>query len=128
MSSLPSQTSIIQVSYLIPITEDRFLGTGKKHPDLRWQLHKEKLYSDFGGYTVSPGLYRGAYTDPDVKEEVTDDSFEFRVAVPINEIGNLRKFLKEFVGPLFRQKMIYTVVKGEVEFIESNRDMIKIMP
>ncbi|MBI5886631.1 MAG: hypothetical protein HZB85_08655 [Deltaproteobacteria bacterium] len=128
MPSRPPRTSIIQVSYLIPITEDRFLGTGKKHHDLRWQLHKEKLYSEFGGYTISPGLYSGAYTDPNAKKEVTDESFEFRVAVSSKEIGKLRKFLKEFVGPLFRQKMIYTVVKGEVEFIESNLDMIKIMP
>lgn len=128
MSQEKFDEQYVQVSYLVPITEDRFLGDGEPHTRLRWQLHTDKLFEKFGGYTRVPGLFEGEYRDPDSGVRVADKSIEFRIAIPVKDAKKLRLFIKNFVAPLFRQKIIYVVIMGQVELINCNRKNIKELP
>lgn len=128
MSQANADEQYVQVSYLVPITEDKFLGDGEPHTRLRWQLHTNKLFEKFDGYTTVPGLFEGEYRDPDNGSRVADKSIEFRVAIPVKNAKKLRLFIKNFVAPLFRQKIIYFVINGRVELINCNRNNIKEFP
>lgn len=128
MSREKSVEQYVQISYLVPITEDKFLGDGEPHANLRWQLHADKLVEKFGGYTRASGLFEGEYKDPDNGSRVADNSIEFRVAIQAKDAKKLRVFIKNFVAPLFRQKIIYVVIMGQVELINCNRKNIKELP
>ena len=70
----------------------------------------------FGGRTIAPGLYSGAYRDADTGLRVTDESRRFVVAVDESALGGLRQLLVD-VCDWFQQKCIYLSVAGRVEFI-----------
>lgn len=119
---------IIQTSFLVPITEDESVGNGDLHPYTRWERLQSDLFVNFQGSTLAPGPYRGDYPDPDTGEKITDLSRKYYVAIEEKDLGKLRKFLKEVVGPLFRQKCIYFEARGEVEFIESDLRKLDMFP
>ncbi|MDP1710719.1 MAG: hypothetical protein Q8L46_02160 [candidate division WWE3 bacterium] len=98
------------------------------HPHTRWEFFDIELWNTLGAYTKAPGLYDGAYTDPDTQEKVADQSRKYILAVERKDLTRARQFLKEVVGPLFRQKCIYFEVKGEVEYVFSNLKKIGLFP
>lgn len=119
---------LIQTSFLAPIREDRSLGNGELHHHLRWELFDERLYTMFEAWTMPPGLYSGCWRDKDTNERVNDESVKFCIAIRKEDLDKMRMFIKDFVGPLFRQKVIYFEHEGKVEFIESNQEMIQQLP
>ncbi len=120
----------IQTSFLVPITEDESVGNGDLHPYTRWEQLQRDLFINinFEGYTLAPGFYKGAYPDPDTREKITDLSRKYYVAIEEKDLAKLRKFLREVVGPLFKQKCIYFEARGEVEFIESDLRRLDMFP
>jgi hypothetical protein len=108
--------TIVETSFLVPIREDRDVGNGRLHPAERWNYFREKLFEEFGGYTIAPGNYLGCYTDPDTHNIVSDQSRKYILALPTNEVQKLRRFLRK-EAVIFKQKTIYLQIGGKVEFI-----------
>jgi hypothetical protein len=76
------------------------------------------LFDRFGGQTIAPGEYQGAYRDPQTGEKVSDRSRKYLVALPSGRLDDIREILSA-ACVLFRQKCIYLSVAGHVEFIEA---------
>ena len=72
--------------------------------------------SRFGGFTMDPSRKRGQWTDPKTGRQVTDESYLYFVAVPENEVEDLKAYLTE-AHKLFKQKFLYVESGGTVEFI-----------
>ncbi len=107
----------IEVSFLVPITEDAILGSGKLHDYRKWEKLQDELYVRFGGYTVAPGYHHGAYTDPDTGARVADKSVKYHVAIRRRDFAKVRSFLKNHVKMLFCQKSIYCTIGEKVIFV-----------
>ncbi len=108
---------IVEAAFLIPIREDKHIGTGRRHGDHRWQALQRDLFEMFLGWSRDPGLVEGVYRDPDTGQPVFDKSRRYIVAIPESELPRLRRYLSE-IGRLFKQKTIYLSVAGRVEFVE----------
>jgi hypothetical protein len=109
-------TTIIECSFLIPLRRDANLSDGEEHEKRYWEWLDAALHGAFGGRTIAPGIYRGAYTDPDTHERVADESIKYVVAVPESDLRFLRIILS-VACTVFQQKCIYVNVGGRVEFI-----------
>jgi len=107
---------MVEASFLIPIREDKDVGNRKLHPPERWNYFRNRLFDEFGGYTIAPGNYSGCYTDPDTQTLVSDQSRKYILALQENEIHKLRSFLR-MEAVIFRQKVLYLEIGGRVEFI-----------
>ena len=105
--------------FLVPIHEDISIGSGDLHPYYRWENLQKDLFTMFGGWTLSPGLYEGEYPDPDPGKSVRDRSKQYAVALEEEQVPELRQYLKTEVAVNFRQKVIYFFNGREVEFVKS---------
>ncbi len=65
---------------------------------------------------MDPSPKLGQWTDPKTGRQVTDESYLYFVAVPENEVEDLKAYLVE-VRRLFKQKRLYVESGGTVEFI-----------
>jgi hypothetical protein len=117
------QEQLVEAAFLIPIREDRDVGNGRLHPYTRWQRLTRDLYHMFEGWSRAPGLVEGVYKDPDTGQPVSDKSRRYVVALPQRELEHLRRYLRE-VGAVFKQKVIYLSVAGQVEFVEARYEDI----
>jgi hypothetical protein len=81
------------------------------------------LYHMFAGWSRAPGLVEGVYKDPNTGQPVADKSRRYVVALPHRELDRLRRYLRE-VGVVFKQKVIYLSVAGQVEFVEARYEEI----
>jgi len=108
--------NLVECSFLIPIRRDANLSDGQEHKPETWELLFSELFVRFGGRTIAPGLYSGAYRDPDTGLEVGDESRKLIVAIPETELDQLRQLLTEGCD-WFQQKCIYLSVAGRVEFV-----------
>lgn len=106
----------VETLFLVPIREDKDVGTGDIHPDYRWEILHKELYARYKGLRRDMALQWGVYQDPDTLDPVEDWCREYRVAVRKKDLGNLKHYLRR-VAKLFRQKSLYFTVLGEVEFI-----------
>ena len=70
-----------------------------------------------------PGLVEGVYKDPVTGQPVLDKSRRYVVALPQRELDRLRGYLRE-VGAVFKQKVVYLSVAGNVEFVEARYEEI----
>lgn len=111
------KSSIVECSFLIPVSGDAALSDGSDHSTEQWDWLTSELWSRFGGATQSPGLYVGFYTDPDTGQQVTDESRRFTVAVSQGRLRDVRELMREACD-IFCQKCIYLSIAGKVEFIE----------
>ena len=118
-----AREQIVEAVFLIPIREDQQVGNGRLHPHTRWQRLTRDLYQMFDGWSREPGLVEGVYKDPDTSQAVSDKSRRYLVALPRREIDRLRRYLRK-IGPVFKQKVIYLSVAGEVEFVEVSYERI----
>lgn len=109
----------IEVRFLVPIHEDASIGSGDLQPYYRWENLQRDLFTMFGGWTLSPGLYEGEYPDPNTGKPVRDKSKQYVVALEEEQIPELRRYLEEKVAVNFRQKVIYFFNGREVEFVKS---------
>ena len=108
--------AIYECRFLVPIHADADIGSGDLHPHYKWLRLQIELIKKFGAWTRSPGLYEGAYTDPDTGQPVADKSREYRIALREEVIPELREYLKT-VAIEFKQKVIYFYSGKEVEYI-----------
>ena len=83
-----------------------------------WEMASYTPIHDFAGWSRTPGLVEGVYKDPDTGRPVSDKSRRYVVALPHRELDRLRRYLRE-VGAVFKQKIIYLSVAGQVEFVEA---------
>lgn len=111
------QKTWLECSFLIPVRRDASLSDGKLHSARCWRWLNEELFDAFGGRTLAPGEYAGAYRDPDTKKHVEDASRKYIVALPKSRVSFLRDLLRRACCA-FQQKCIYLNVAGRVEFIE----------
>jgi len=107
-----------ECSFLIPVSRDAELSDGQPHARRLWEWLHIELETRFGGWTLAPGVFTAAYIDPDTKATVRDKSRRYTIAIPENEIEDVRRLLSG-VCVLFQQKCIYLSVAGRVEFIEA---------
>jgi len=109
--------TLLECSFLIPFRRDAGLSDGAEHERWLWKWLDGEMYRRFGGGTQAPGLYRGFYMDPDTKDKVADICLKFFVAVPEDQVDELRQLLQGACF-LFQQKCIYLNVGGRVEFVK----------
>jgi len=112
-----SQTLIVECRFFVPLVRDANLSDGLTHETTAWEWLEDELLIAFDGLSVAPGLFRGAYRDPDTGERVTDESRHFIVALPIDQLEDLRNILGQ-ACLVFQQKCIYLSVAGQVEFVK----------
>jgi hypothetical protein len=112
------QERVLECSFFIPIRRDENLSDGQPHARSSWRWLYDQLYLRFEGGTSAPGYYQGFYRDADTGQRVDDKSRKFVVAVPEDNIDELRLMLSE-ACTVFHQKCIYLSVAGRVEFIEA---------
>lgn len=110
---------IVEARFLVPIHEDVDIGNGGLHPYYRWENLQRDLFTKFGAWTLSPGLYQGEYTDPDTGRPIRDSSKQYIIALEKEKIHELRQYLGENVAVIFRQKVIYFFNGMEVELIKA---------
>jgi hypothetical protein len=110
------EENIVECSFFVPVRRDVNLSDGKDHEPEMWDRLNAELYLRFGGRTIAPGVYSGAYRDPDTGLEVPDESVRYIIALPEGVLDQLRQLLIE-VCDWFQQKCIYLSVAGKVEFI-----------
>ena len=108
---------LLECSFFVPLRRDSNLSDGSLHPAEAWEWLDNELFVRYRGGTMAPGEYRGFYQDPDTQERVDDASYRFLVAVPEDEIDDLRGLLAA-ACILFAQKCIYLSIAGNVEFVE----------
>jgi len=107
-----------ECAFLIPIRRDAVLSDGELHSTEAWEWLDNELFVRFDGITLAPGLYSGAYRDPDTGERVNDESRRFIVALPAEELEELRAFLRT-ACEVFQQKCIYLSIAGSVELVSA---------
>lgn len=110
---------LIEASFLVPVTEDKDIGTGNFHPKSRWLELEHQLFKIFKGYTLSKESYDGCWESSDTHKAVRDSSRKYFVALRVKYLKKLRTFLK-ITASTFRQKEIYFVRNGKVEFIQND--------
>ena len=110
---------LVETRFLVPIREDLSIGNGDIHVYAKWEQLQKDLFTLFGGYTVSPGLYNGEYIDEDTGKPVADESRQYIIAIEGGRISELIDYLRTSVTVDFKQKCIYFSKGNEVEFIES---------
>lgn len=113
------KVSYIEASFLIPVTEDKDIGTGNFHPKTRWLELEYRLFKNFKGYTLSKESYDGCWESSDTHRPAHDTSRKYFVAIRMTYLKRLRVFLKT-AAFTFRQKEIYLVRDGKVEFIQND--------
>jgi hypothetical protein len=104
-----------ECAFLIPIRRDRNLSDGQLHRRTCWKWLEDNL-DQFGGATRDTALHQGWYPDPDTGKKVVDDSRRYVVALPQDQVDELRAVLRE-ACTVFQQKCIYLSVAGYVEFV-----------
>jgi hypothetical protein len=115
-----ARDSLLACTILIPVNRDADLSDGKPNSPATWSWLESAFYERFGGATQAPGKYKGFYRDPDTGERVSDESREYTVAVPQDQVKQLRSLLSE-ACKTFAQKCIYLNVAGRVEFIKAKK-------
>ena len=110
---------LLECSFLVPTCRDANLSDGGEHERWLWTWLDAELYRRFRGGTQAEGFYRGFYVDPDTNEKVTDRCLKFFVALPEDQIDDLRQLLQG-VCFLFQQKCIYLNLGGRAEFVKSS--------
>lgn len=108
----------VECSFFVPLRRDANLADGELHSTLAWTWLHDELDRIFGGLTEAPGIYRGAYIDPDTKAKVKDWSRRYIVALESKDVRKLRRLLAQACS-VFEQKCIYLSVAGHVEFIQN---------
>ena len=93
-----------EVSFLIPVNEDKRAGNGKPHDSSKWHDFNYRLVTGFKGYTKSPSMF-GTYVN-NAGEVIDDESVEYRLAIKKSDIPKVRKFLVD-ASRLFGQECIY---------------------
>lgn len=76
---------------------------------------QDRLYSRFGGYTVA-GCVTGTYRMVD-GTRASDESLEIWVAVPPEQVCELRRQAAYFCGILRQESLYFEVAGGTVELI-----------
>lgn len=109
---------LVECHFLVPVRRDANLSDGSGHDLKTWQWLEDRIFEDFGGCTLAPGLYQGFYRDPDSGEKVGDRSRQYTVAISKGQVKRLRDLLRE-ACTWFQQKCIYMSVGGKVEFIRN---------
>lgn len=95
---------MIEVSFLIPINEDKRNGNGQPHSMSKWREFNSRLITGFGGFTKGPTV-TGAWLNG-TGEEIADESVEYRLAVKECDVPKVRTFLTD-ASRLFGQECIY---------------------
>jgi hypothetical protein len=109
---------IIQTSFLLPIREDEEFGDGNIHPEWKWSSFQEKLYDQFGGWTMSDNLYLGGWINPKSKERVRDISRKYFVDVKRKDFGKLISLLSSNAS-IFLQNCIRLEYEGKIQDIKN---------
>ena len=107
--------SLVECRFLVPLHRDKSISDGGLHPVTAWNWLHAELWEWFHGRTNSRiAIYEGVWKD-EKGEPVYDTSREYIVALPQDEVDDLRKLLVK-ACTVFFQRCFYLSVKGDVEF------------
>jgi hypothetical protein len=106
-----------ECTFHIPLRRDAEISDGQPHPQALWRWLSEQLLVRFGGMTLAPGIYRGAWKSKLTGQPIHDQTRRYIVALPAERMDDLRDLMKEACAQ-FEQQCIYLSVAGYVEFIE----------
>jgi hypothetical protein len=112
-----AKSLMLECQFFVPLNRDGILSDGLPHETTAWEWLEDELLITFDGLSVTPGLFRGAYRDPDTGERVNDESRQFIVALSMDRLDELRVILQQ-ACTMFQQKCIYLSVAGQVEFVK----------
>ena len=108
----------LECALLIPTRRDAILSDGELHSTEAWEWLDDELFLRFDGVTIAPGLYQGAYRDPDTGQRVNDESRRFVIALPMERVDDLRSLIRSACD-VFEQKCIYLSIAGSVELVSA---------
>ena len=122
------EAQVLECSFYVPIRRDKELSDGELHGPAAWHWLLEELYKLSEGETakldclrvliIADGLHRGSYKDPQRGERIFDDSREYTVGLPEQEVDCLRRLLAQCCWT-FEQKCILTTHVYWFEYIIS---------
>ena len=110
-----------EITFLIPLRENPRIGEGALHPQIRWELLKDALFSAFGVGATWPPDVRGIWEEPETGEIVEGESKVFQIDVDDDRLEDLRSILRRACRT-FCQRSIRVVIRGEVEYLEAGPD------
>jgi hypothetical protein len=108
--------SLMVVTFQIPITEDKTVGSGAKHSAFRWRALQNALYERFGGWTRLSGETTGVWKDSKTGKPVRDRCRVFQVDLERDHIEELREILRR-ACLTFVQQVIRAIVDGRPEYL-----------
>jgi hypothetical protein len=108
--------SLVVVTFQIPITEDKTVGSGAPHSPFRWKTLQDALYEQFGGWTSLPGRTAGVWKDRKTGKPVRDRCRLFQVDLEENRVDELREILRR-ACLTFVQQEIRAIVDGKPEYL-----------
>jgi hypothetical protein len=99
---------VIKTVFLVPVRDNE----GRRFQPLAWRALKQRLISDFGGYTLTHGV-QGAWRD----EGLVYEDLNRQYTVVLSSWGQLAAWLRtvSWVRETFRQEAIYIEVEGHPE-------------
>ncbi len=109
----------IESKFLVPLTGDESLSSGRLHPANKWKWLQDELIIRFEGYTpykTGPG----AWKDP-TGDVIYDECREFHVDIEEKKIDEMIELL-EVVAVKFQQQCIRFVCQGKVYYI-ANKEL-----
>jgi hypothetical protein len=112
--------SLVVATFQIPLTEDRTLGKGTRHPAFRWKRLENALYERFGGWTRDPGETTGVWKDRTSGKPVRDRCRTFHVDLTSDRVRELRTLLRR-ACLTFLQQEIRAVIDGKPEYLRAGR-------
>jgi hypothetical protein len=109
----------VETSFLVPIREDVEAGNGELHSSELWEVLTLLLWTLFDGQTQPHSTYEGSWMDPTTGKVFKDESRKFIIAVKRKDLARL-KGLIQIAAIMFKQKCIYFVYEGKVDYVYSN--------
>lgn len=108
--------------FLIPLVRD---SDRKPHPPIMWRLLQDALIRRFGAmtgpetvlYYRNPKAVPGAWSPGEGEELVEDLSRKYAVAIPADQVDELRALLRR-AGNSFDQRVMYLEVAGYADLLE----------
>ncbi len=104
---------MIEIKFLIPTRQG---SSGRLHSaGAIVELHRF-LEERWGWHVFPPAP--GGWRNPETGEVIREESFPYFVAVPEEEVEQVRSFMRDRAKVLFDQEAIYFSVAGKVEIVD----------
>jgi hypothetical protein len=111
---------LLECQFLIPLFRDSEISEGEPHEPKAWRWLEVELVQRFDGWCKTSETHEGAWKSTLSGKVSHDISRRYFVAVPKNNVKELRAIL-QLACVEFAQQCIYLSVAGNVEFVEAQQ-------